>query len=149
MKSLKKNLDKLNNLLINNYEVEKIYLEALELAMNKDLKAFFRERGFERNEFGRQLRQEIIKLNGTPKQLGSLSDYYYRISNIFKELIISDNQEGLFEAIYGLKEASIYLYNNLLEEINLPLSTCKILVKQRDSIYSNMNAMKREEEFVV
>ena len=46
-------------------------------------------------------------------------------------------------------DSSIEKYNELLMEINLPLSVCKLLVKHRDSIYSNMNAMKRQEEFVV
>lgn len=52
MKSLEKILSKLNNLLIMNYEIEKVYLEAQDLAADDNLKAFFRERSFERNEFG-------------------------------------------------------------------------------------------------
>ena len=44
MKSLEKILKKLNNLLILNYEIENVYLEALDLAGDDHLKAFFRER---------------------------------------------------------------------------------------------------------
>jgi hypothetical protein len=149
MKSLQKKLDKLNNLLIMNYEVEKIYLEALDLAMNDNLKAFFRERAFERNEFIRQLRQETAKFNRIPKEFGVLSDSYREILRNFKDLILSENEEDLFEEIYSLKDLNINMYNDLLEEINLPLSTCKLLIKQRDIIYSHMNAMKSQEEFVV
>lgn len=149
MKSSEKILEKLNNLLLMNYGAEKMYLEALELATDDNLKAFFRERGFERNEFGRQLRAEIEKLNGKPKQFSTLSADLNSIWLHFKNNLLLNNETDLMEEIYKLKDLTIERYNKLLMEINLPLSVCKILVKQRDSIYTNMNAMKREEEFVV
>ncbi|WP_445731312.1 DUF2383 domain-containing protein [Mariniflexile sp.] len=148
MKFSEKILGMLNNLLVMNYEVEKVYLEALDLATESHLKTFFRERGFERNEFGRKLRGEIEKLEGTPKFLGMLSSDLYRISMNFKNFLLLNNEDELMEEVYRLKELSIEKYNELLREINLPLSTCKILVKQRDTIYSNMNAMKSREQFV-
>lgn len=149
MKSSEKILEKLNNLLIMNYEVEKVYLDALDLATNTDLKTFFRERGFERNEFGRQLRAEIENLEGKPKELGVLSGEFYRILMNFRNCIFLNSESDLMEEIYKLKELNIESYNTMLMEINLPLSVCKVLVKQRDSITSHMNAMKRHEEFVV
>lgn len=149
MKSFEKILGKLNNLLIVNYEVEKIYSEALDLATDDNLKAFFRERAFERNEFGRQLRGEMVKFGGKPKKINGLSSDFDRMWTNFKNYILLNNEYDLMEEVYKLKTKSIEKYNELLSEINLPLSTCKLLVKQRDSIYSNMNAMKRQEEFVV
>lgn len=149
MKSSEKILEKLNNLLIMNYGVEKVYLEALELATDNNLKAFFRERGFERNEFGRQLRAEIEKLQGKPKQLGDISNGLNNIWLNIKNHIVLHNESELMDEIYKLKALTIDGYNALLMEINLPLSVCKVLIKQRDSVYSHMNAMKRQEEFVV
>jgi uncharacterized protein (TIGR02284 family) len=149
MKSLEKILSKLNNLLIMNYEIEKVYLEAQDLATDDDLKAFFRERSFERNEFSRQLRAEIIKLGGNPKQLHVSSSDFDRIWTNFRNFIISNNENDLMEEIFSLKRYNIEKYNELLRQINLPLSTCKLLLKQQDSIYNHMNAMKREEEFVL
>lgn len=149
MKSSEKILNKLNNLLIMNYEVEKVYSEALDLATDDNLKAFFRERGFERNEFGRQLRAEIVKLEGKPKQLEVLSSDFGKMWTNFKNSILLNNENDLMEEVYSLKRKSIEKYNVMLREFNLPLSTCKVLIKQRDSIYSHMNAMKRKEEFVL
>lgn len=149
MKSSEKILEKLNNLLIMNYGVEYVYLEALELATDDNLKAFFRERGFERNEFGRQLRAEIEKLHGKPKQLGEISNGLNNIWLNIKNHIVLHNESELMDEIYKLKALTIDRYNALLMEINLPLSVCKVLMKQRDSVYSHMNAMKRQEEFVV
>ncbi len=149
MKSSEKILKKLNNLLILNYEIETVYLDALDLAADNHLKAFFRERGFERNEFSRQLRSEIVKLKSKPKQFKGLSANFDKIWTNFKDFVLLNNEADLMEMVYGLKRLSIEKYNELLMEINLPLSVCKLLVKHRDSIYSNMNAMKRHEEFVV
>ncbi|MEN3323293.1 DUF2383 domain-containing protein [Mariniflexile soesokkakense] len=149
MKSSEKILSKLNNLLIMNYEVEKVYLKALDLATDDNLKAFFRERGFERNEFGRQLRAELKKLDGKPKKFDGLSRSFDSVFTNFRDYILLNLEDDLMEEVYSLKRLSIEKYNELLREINLPLSTCKLLVKQRDSIYGNMNAMKRQEEFVV
>ena len=67
----------------------------------------------------------------------------------FKTLLLLNNEDDLIDEVVALKRLSIEKYNDVLREINLPLSVCKLLVKQRDSIYSNMNAMKRHEEFVV
>lgn len=149
MKTSERILAKLNNLLIMNYETEKVYLEALELATGDNLKAFFRERGFERNEFSRQLKVEIIKLDGQPKKFNGLSSTFDKKRHDFKTLLLLNNEDDLMDVVVALKRFSIEKYNDVLREINLPLSVCKLLVKQRDSIYSNMNAMKRHEEFVV
>ncbi|MBP0905698.1 DUF2383 domain-containing protein [Mariniflexile gromovii] len=149
MKSSEKILSKLNNLLIMNYEIEKVYLEAHDLSTDDNLKSFFRERGFEGNEFGRQLRGEIEKLDGEPKQFDALSGKFGRILTNFKNYMLLNLQGDLLEEIYNLKQASIEKYDALLREIKLPLSTCKTLIKQRDRIFSNMNAMKRQEQFVV
>ncbi|WP_372754291.1 DUF2383 domain-containing protein [Mariniflexile sp.] len=149
MKSAEKILKKLNNLLVMNYEVEKIYLGALDLATNDNLKAFFTERAFERNEFSRQLRTEINKLKGEPIQLGKVKGDLKNFETKFKNHLLINNEDDLMTEVFKLKSLCIDGYNELLMQINLPLSTCKMLVKQRDSIYSNMNAMKRQEEFVV
>ena len=149
MKTSERILAKLNNLLIMNYETEKVYLEALELAAGDNLKAFFRERGFERNEFSKRLKAEIIKLNGKPVTFNWLSSTFDKKWHDFKTLLLLNNEDDLIDEVVALKRLSIEKYNDVLREINLPLSVCKLLVKQRDRIYSNMNAMKRHEEFVV
>lgn len=149
MKTSEKILAKLNNLLIMNYQIETMYLEAHEMAADNHLKAFFRERGLERNDYNRQLKTEIIKLEGKPKKFNGLSSNFDKMWHEFKTLLLLNNEDDLMDVVYALKRMSIEKYNDVLREINLPLSVCKLLVKQRDSIYSNMNAMKRHEEFVV
>ena len=149
MKTSEKILALLNNLLIMNYQIETMYLEAHDMVSDKHLKAYFRERGLERNEFSGQLKTEIIKLEGVPRKFIGLSSDFNKMWHDFKTLLLLNNEDDLMDVVYVLKRLSIEKYNDVLREINLPLSVCKLLVKQRDRIYSNMNAMKRHEEFVV
>lgn len=142
MEHLEKIFRRVNELLIMNYEVEIIYLEAHDIVNDEDLKAFFREKNFERNEFGRALKREVIKLGGSPKGLDDLSDRYYRGWMKFKELLDTDNEFEILKEISKIKRLNIAAYNKLLQERNLSLSLCKLLVKQRDSIQMSLNSLR-------
>ena len=48
--------------------------------------------------------------------------------------------------VYNLKALSVKKYNELLREMSLPLSTCKLLIRQRDTIEDDMIMLKRQEE---
>jgi len=148
MKHLDKILSQLNELLVMNYEVEKIYLEAHDIANDEDLKTFFRDRNIERNEFGSALRQEIIELGGSLKELSNLSNRYQKVWMSFKELLDTDNEYELLNEIGKLKRQNIAAYNLLLQEINLSLSLCKLLVKQRDSIQMSLNSLRTNDVLV-
>lgn len=142
-------VNKINNILIMNYEAEKMYLDALDKVEDDELKSFFRERGFERNEFARALRHEIIKLGIKPQDLGRLSARFHLIWKDIRPLLKPNHQPELLDQICNLKMWNINNYNRLLQEINLPLSFCKLLASQRDDIQSNMHAIKAQEAFVV
>ena len=89
MKRFERILEKMNDLLIMNCEAEKIYFELLDKTIEEDLKTIFRESGFERKEFGRDLKLEILKLNGEPKYSGNIkSDLYKYWMNLISFFII-------------------------------------------------------------
>jgi hypothetical protein len=66
--------------------------------------------------------------------------------NIKDDDLLNDNENILLE-IFGLLQTSIISYNDLLQEINLPLSLCKILIRQRDNIQDTMRVFQREDAF--
>ena len=141
----KKVITKANNLLMMNHEAEKIYTDAHDIVDNGELKSFFRELAFERNEFVRALRRETIKLGGKPQSfegLNKLSRAYYIFWKNLRPLLKGNNTPELLDQICSMKEWSIDNYNNLLQELNLSLSLCKLLVEQRDLLYSKMNSIK-------
>lgn len=141
-------LGKLNNLLNMNYEIEKIYLEALEHVTDDNLKTFFRARGYERHEFGNELRLEIEKFGGNSVHSGPISRDLYKIGMHFRNLMLMENESDLLDEVFKLKQLNLEHYNDLLREMNMPLSICKLLVKQRDAIETTMHAIKRHEAFV-
>ncbi|MEJ2113103.1 MAG: DUF2383 domain-containing protein [Flavobacteriaceae bacterium] len=139
--------NKLNDLLNMNYEVEKIYLEAFNSVTDDTLKTFFKDRQNKRREFSLELRNEIEDLNIAPRSVNILSKYYHKNQmNIKDDDLLNDNENILLE-IFGLLQTSINSYNDLLQEINLPLSLCKILIRQRDNIQDTMRVFQREDAF--
>lgn len=148
MKKLNKIYRKLNDLLLINYEAERIYLEALDIVKNENLKMFFRERGFERNEYGRQLRSEIKNFGGDPQTLDELSNDYYKIWISFKNYLEKGAEEEMFEEIHRIKDLSIKAYDETLRLHRLPPSVCKTLIDQRDKIEISMNSIRVRERLV-
>jgi hypothetical protein len=134
--------NKLNDLLNINYEVEKIYLEAHNIATDTALKTFFIERQKLRSEFSRILRNEIDKHNITPKSVSVLNKYYNKNQNIDTNFFA--DEEDLLAVVYRSIKASVNGYNEMLRENSLPLTLCKILVRQRDNIQDTMRVFERD-----
>lgn len=149
MKRLERILEKMNDLLIMNCEVEKIYFELFDKTSEKDLKAFYTERGFERNEFVKDLKLEILKLDGEPKYVEGMKTDFYKYWMNFRNFVLLTDEENIMQEVYDLTVFSVKKYNELLSEMSLPLSTCKLLIRQRDSIEEGMIVLKRQEEAYV
>jgi len=143
---------KANNLLKMNYEAEKIFTDAHDIVDDDEIKSFFRELAFERNEFSRTLQSEIIKLGEVPQSfegLNKLSRAYHIIWKNLRPLLKQNSTPELLYQICNIKEWSIDNYNNLLQEFNLSLSLCKLLGEQRDLLQSRMNNIKMNEALTV
>ena len=141
-------LDKINNLLDANYEVEKIYSEIFKTVSNESIKKFFKERQIKRHEFSRELITEIDKHDIIPKSVSSLNNYYNKKQSKGKDIEILNSGNSLLFEVFRLKNESLDTYNELLTEMSLPLSICKALIKQRDDIQATIQILARDEVFV-
>lgn len=148
MKNLEKKVYKVNRLLHLNYEVEKVYQEAYENIINNDLKVFFRNTAFFRNKCSEALISEIDKLDGNPVPFDRLSFMFNDFLMKFKTLIHEENEPELLNEVCEIKKLSINAYNDLLQERNLPLSLCRVLLGQVDEIQKTLNTIKVEERLV-
>lgn len=146
MRNSKEILRQLNELLIMNAEIEKIYIEALNNVNDKDLKTFFRERGFERNQFSRDLKQEIENIGGKAEFTTLTDKGFYVVWMNFRKLY--DNEKDLMDEVCGLKELTIEKYNKLLAEIHLPLSVFRLIEKQKEDILQTLRAIKTKNALV-
>ncbi|WP_430466885.1 ferritin-like domain-containing protein [Winogradskyella ouciana] len=140
--------NKLNELLVKNYDAEKGYLNAIDNVDSDRLKMFFKRRASERSEFAKELRTEILRYGEDPKDSGSFKGTVHRNWMSLKSLFSSNNEEAILEeAIKGEKE-SLKSYNDLLEERNLPPSIDSLLIKHKNAIQAAINTEKVHEEIV-
>lgn len=136
---------KLKDLLFMNQEVQKTFLKVQSDSIDHGLKSFFKAKVTERNTFGKLLQAELNKLEAKAKTsiLMQNRSHYFRSPNL-KNVLQIHRDLDLFNQVYKVLQVSIKKYNALLMEIDLPLSLCKLLIKQRDRIQSSLDLIKQE-----
>ncbi|MDO6761456.1 DUF2383 domain-containing protein [Tamlana sp. 2_MG-2023] len=149
MKKNKRILMNLNGLLMVNQEVEKIYLELVDKVTDDELKYYFRTNSLKRKEFSEALKVEILNLGGSCNKVGiqassELSKFWMNVRNF---VLLNDGEENLINEVREMQSLAINKYNELLRMLGLPLSVCKLLVKQRDIIQDSKDVIERQELF--
>lgn len=140
--------NKLNELLIKNYDAEKGYLNASENVDSSTLKIFFKRRATERSEFAKELRTEILQYGEEPKDSGSFSGTVHRNWMSLKSVFSSNDEEAILEEAIRGEKASLEEYDEILKERTLPPSIDTMLFKHRNAIQSAINTEKVHEELV-
>lgn len=140
--------NKLNELLVKNYDAEKGYLNAAENVDSPSLKVFFKRRATERAEFAKELRTEILRYGEDPKDSGSFKGVVHRNWMSLKSLFSSNDEEAILEEAIRGEEASLEEYNEILKDRTLPPSIDAMLFRHRNAIQSAINTEKVHEELV-
>ncbi|MBR9913351.1 MAG: PA2169 family four-helix-bundle protein [Algicola sp.] len=148
MKYSEKISNKLNELLIKNYDAEKGYLNAIDHVESDKLKMFFKRRASERSQFAKELRTEILQYGEAPEDSGSFKATMHRNWMSLKSMFSSNNEEAIIEETIKGEEASLEEYNELLKERDLPPSIDSLLIKHKNAIQSAINTEKVHEELV-
>lgn len=138
--------NKLNELLVKNYDADKGYLNAIENVDNDRLKMFFKRRASERSEFAKELRTEILQYGEIPEDSGSFKGAMHRNWMSLKSTFSSNNEESILEEAIRGEESSLEVYNELLQERNLPPSIDSLLIKHKNAIQAAINTEKVHEE---
>ncbi|MDG5490354.1 PA2169 family four-helix-bundle protein [Psychroserpens sp. SPM9] len=140
--------NKLNELLVKNYDAEKGYLNAIKNVDSDRLKMFFKRRATERSEFAKELRTEILQYGEIPEDSGSFKGAMHRNWMTLKSTFSSNNEEAVLEEAIKGEESSLEEYNELITTPNLPPTIDALLLKHRNSIQSAINTEKVHEELV-
>ncbi len=148
MKYSEKISNKLNELLIKNYDAEKGYINALENVDSDRLKIFFKRRASERSQFAKDLRTEILRYGELPEDSGSFKGLAHRNWMTLKSTFSSNNEEAILEEAIRGEEASLESYNDILKDRDLPPSIDNMLIEQRDAIQAAINTEKVHEELI-
>ena len=145
MKYSEKISNKLNELLVKNYDAEKGYLNAIDNVENDKLKMFFKRRASERSEFAKELRTEILRYGELPEDSGSFKGTMHRNWMSLKSLFSSNNEEAILEEAIRGEEASLEEYNEILKDRTLPPTIDSLLTKQKSAIQASINTEKVNE----
>jgi len=140
--------NKLNELLVKNYDAEKGYLNAIDNVESNDLKMFFKRRASERSEFAKELRTEILRYGQIPEESGSFKGTMHRNWMSLKSTFTSNNEESVLEEAIRGEEASLEEYDKLMKENNLPPTIDNLILKHRNAIQAAINTEKVHEELV-
>ena len=140
--------NKLNELLVKNYDAEKGYLNASENVDSATLKIFFKRRATERSEFAKELRTEILQYGEIPEDSGSFKSTVHRNWMSLKSLFSSNDEEAILEEAIRGEKASLEEYDAILKDKTLPPTIDAMLFRHRNAIQSAINTEKVHEELV-
>ncbi|SDS25876.1 ferritin-like domain-containing protein [Winogradskyella sediminis] len=140
--------DKLNELLVKNYDAEKGYLNAVNHVDSDRLRIFFKRRASERSEFAKELRTEILQYGEIPEDSGSFKGAMHRNWMSLKSTFSTNNEETILEEAIRGEEASLEVYNDLIKERNLPPSIDALLLRHKNAIQGAINSEKVQEELI-
>ncbi|WP_306293673.1 ferritin-like domain-containing protein [Winogradskyella forsetii] len=109
---------------------------------------FFKRRASERSEFAKELRTEILQYGEIPEDSGSFKGTMHRNWMSLKSTFSSNNEEAILEEAIKGEEESLEVYNDLIQERNLPPSIDSLLIKHKNAIQASINTEKMHEELV-
>ncbi|MFG6687236.1 PA2169 family four-helix-bundle protein [Mariniflexile sp. HNIBRBA6329] len=148
MKYTEKISNKLNELLIKNFDAEKRYLSAIDNVNDDRLKMFFKRRATDRSKFAKELRIEILRYGQIPEDSGSLIETLNRNWLNLKSILNSNDEELVLEAAIKFEESILEDYNELLKDKTLPPSIDSLLLKHKNAIQGAINTEKSYKKMV-
>ena len=134
--------NKLNGLLVKNYDAEKGYKNAINNIEDDRLKLLFDRSVSERNEFAKELRTEILKYDKIPEISGSLKGSLHRDWTTIKAVFDENSEQAVLDEVIKGEKASLEEYNEILKDKHLPPTTDSLLLKHKNAIEASINTQK-------
>lgn len=140
--------NKLNELLIKNYDAEKGYINAMDNVDSSDIKMFFKRRATERSQFAKELRTEILQYGEIPEDSGSFKGTMHRNWMTLKSTFTNNDEAAILEEAIRGEKASLDEYKEILKDRMLPPSIDSLLVKHKNAIQNAIHTERVHEELV-
>lgn len=140
--------NKLNELLIKNYDAEKGYINAMNNEDSSEIKMFFKRRATERSQFAKELRTEILQYGEIPEDSGSFKGTMHRNWMTLKSTFTNNDEAAILEEAIRGEKASLDEYKEILKDRMLPPSIDSLLVKHKNAIQNAIHTERVHEELV-
>ena len=142
--------NKLNDLLIKNYDAEKGYQLAAERVEIPSIRMFLKDKIGQRQNFAFELKKEITEYGNLPEKDGSVTGDFHRAWMNLLTTFTGNESERILEEVERGEKASLKEYNEILNDSDmaLPTSTEKILTNHRNAIQAALHTARVYEELV-
>lgn len=139
-------IEKLNDLIEKNYDACQGYKKAAEKASSPALKSFLNDYSQQRDQFVRDLRNEVVQLGGDPEDSGSVSGSAHRTWMDMKAALSSDKDESVLEECITGESAALDEYRDTLNNSQFRASTEAVLRNQHRAVENAYNRVKSLED---
>ena len=134
---------KLNWLLTQSFEAEKIYYNAGEDVQQVELKRFLNHETVNRNRFSYEISEQLVQAGVEPHKDYVKKGNLDRDWRQEKKALTKNRPLKLLKKCIRKDEENLELYNEILEEKILPKEVLKILKKQKEGILGSLNKAEK------
>lgn len=136
---------KLNWLLAQSFEAEKVYYNASEDVQQVELKRFFNHESVNRNRFSYEISEQLVQADVEPVKEWVQKGNLERDWRQEKKALTKNRPLKLLKKCKAQDEENLKLYNEIIEEKRLPKEVLQILKKQKKSIVESLTAAEKFE----
>lgn len=125
---------KLNWLLVNSFEAERVYYNASEDVQEVGLKRYFGHQSVDRNRFSHQISEQLVQAGIEPMKKWAEKGNLDRDWREERKVLIKKRPLKYLKKCRARDEENLLLYDEILEEKALPSDILKLLKKQKECI---------------
>ena len=129
---------KLNWLLVNSFEAERIYYNASEDVQEVGLKRYFGHQSVDRNRFSHQISEQLVQAGIEPMKKWAEKGNLQRDWREERKVLVKKRPLKYLKKCLERDEENLLLYDEILEEKIMPNEILKMLKKQKESILKGM-----------
>lgn len=134
---------KLNWLLGDSFEAERIYYNASEDVQEVELKRFLNRQTVNRNRYSHEISEQLVQAGVEPKMKWAQKGNLHRDWMEEKKALTKTRPLKLLRKCKERDEENLILYNEILEEKKLPREVLSILKKQKAGIIQSLAEAER------
>lgn len=146
MSDHKKAIEKLNDLLVKNYDARKGYAKAMEDIEDPALRNYFEYRSATRAEFANELTDRIISCGGEPKGKGSTTGNLHRTWMDIKSSMSGDKEEAILKECIRGDKASLDEYQDVLDDEHLDVASKDLIRKEKSEVEQTLKRIENMED---
>lgn len=134
---------KLNWLLSESFEAERVYYNASEDVQQVELKRFFNHESVNRNRFSYEISEQLVQAGIEPHKDWVQKGNLHRDWRQEKKALTRQRPLKLLKKCRERDEKNLQLYEEIIKESRLPKEVLKLLKRQRNTILASLSKAQK------